>query len=148
MCIDKFTYLLFHFSFLLILNKTFLTFLIYCSYKIDMFSRSGLQLNQKIHLVLNIYTAFHFVISKSLCSCLQTFRLTWMTLKLNTKINTTLYFAPVCHEMNSKIENIVYIHHLIIFVEFCSQICLTLWQWALFLCWDNPSKSQVCHVTM
>ncbi len=43
----------------------------------------------------------------------------------NYKRNTFV-FAPICHELNSKIEYFFYEHKIPISLKYCSQICLNL----------------------
>ena len=53
---------------------------------------------------------------------------------LNKNINT-LIFAPIFHELNSKVWNFFYIHKRSISLKYWSQMC----QWAL-LCWAPPHR--------
>ncbi len=46
---------------------------------------------------------------------------------LTKMINVTLlFFAPIFHELNSKIEDFFYVHKRPISLKYCSQICLNL----------------------
>ncbi len=45
---------------------------------------------------------------------------------LNKIINATLVFAPIFHELNSKIYDFFYVHKRPISLKYCSQICLNL----------------------
>ena len=58
---------------------------------------------------------------------------------LNKNINPTLVFAPIFHELNSKIWHFFYPHKKSISLKYCSKICPNLCQWALLLCQDNLS---------
>ncbi len=49
----------------------------------------------------------------------------WPYTKHNYKRNTFV-FAPIFHELNSKIEDFFYVHKRPISLKYCSQICLNL----------------------
>ncbi len=57
------------------------------------------------------------------------FRIIYIYIYIYTEQNdkrNTFVFAPIFHELNSKIEDFIYVHKRPISLKYCSQICLNL----------------------